>query len=54
VDGVTGSYGEKQPGELVAVVDSENFIEIAVVNGNAARELNASVGDLVELIFSVK
>jgi len=54
VSGITTSYGGKRAGEFVAVVDSENFIEIAIVNGNAARELNAHIGDLVEVIFSVK
>jgi S-adenosylmethionine hydrolase len=29
-------------------VDSEEYIEIAVVNGNAAQKLGAKVGDAVE------
>ena len=37
VDGITESYGHKQPGNLVAVVDSEDYIEIALVNGSAHR-----------------
>jgi hypothetical protein len=51
VDGITESYGHKQPDELIAVVDSEEYIEIAVVNGNAAQELGAKVGDVVEVIY---
>jgi S-adenosylmethionine hydrolase len=47
---VVTSYGHKQPGELVALVDSENYIEIAIVNGNAAKTLGAQVGDVVEII----
>ena len=50
VHGLTTSYGGRQPGELVALVDSENFVEIAVVNGSAARQLGAQVGDVVEVI----
>jgi hypothetical protein len=50
VHGLGTSYGHRQPGELVALVDSENFVEIAVVNGSAARELGAQVGDLVEVV----
>ncbi len=46
-----GSYGQKQLGELVALVDSENFIEIAIVNGSAARTLGAEVGDIVDVII---
>jgi len=33
------------------VVDSEYYIEVAVVNGSAVRKLGAQVGDLVEVIY---
>jgi len=49
VDGITESYGHKQPGEVIAVIDSEDYLEIAVVNGNAAEQLGAKVGDVVEV-----
>jgi S-adenosyl-L-methionine hydrolase (adenosine-forming) len=45
--GLVESYGKKHPGDLIALVDSENFVELATVNGSAARTLNANVGDLV-------
>jgi len=51
IDGIIESYGHRQPGELVAVVDSEYYIEVAVVNGSAARKLGAQVGDLVEFLY---
>ncbi len=54
VSGIANSYGERPPGEIVAVIDSEGFVELAVVNGNAAQKLGAKVGDEVEVIFSVK
>lgn len=47
--GLVDSYGWRKNGDLVALVDSEGFIEIAVVNGSAARELGAEVGDVVEV-----
>jgi hypothetical protein len=53
VHGLATSYGNKQPGELVALVDSEDFIEIAVVNGSAARQLGAQVGDVVEVVLEL-
>ncbi len=53
ISGVVDSYGQRSPGDLVAVVDSEGFIEIAEVNGNAAKRLNVNVGDMVEVILSV-
>jgi hypothetical protein len=53
VRGLVKSYGHNQSGELVALVDSEDFIEIAVVNGSAARELGAQVGDVVEVVLEL-
>ncbi|HEX7620529.1 MAG TPA: SAM-dependent chlorinase/fluorinase [Anaerolineales bacterium] len=50
VQGVVASYGHKQPGELVALVDSENYVEIAIVNGNAKKTLDAIIGDEVEVV----
>ena len=50
VRGLVDSYGHAQPGALVALVDSEDFIEIAAVNGSAAKLLGAVVGDLVDVV----
>ncbi len=51
VDGIVKSYGHKQPGDLIALVDSEDYLEIAVVNGSATQKLGALVGDIVEVIY---
>jgi S-adenosylmethionine hydrolase len=51
IDGIIESYGHREIDELVALVDSENYIEVAVVNGSAAKILGAQVGDLVEVIY---
>ena len=51
IDGIIDSYGHREVDDLVAVVDSEYYIEVAVVNGSAARKLDAKVGDLVEVIY---
>jgi S-adenosyl-L-methionine hydrolase (adenosine-forming) len=50
VRGLVDSYGHKQPGELVALVDSGNYVELAIVNGSAAEMLAARVGDVVKVI----
>jgi len=50
--GLVTSYGQRQSGDLVALVDSEDYLEIAVVNGSAAQVLGAKVGDVVEVIIS--
>ncbi len=50
VRGLVASYGHKQTGQLVALVDSENYVEIAIVNGSAAKTLGAQVGNVVEVV----
>jgi hypothetical protein len=52
IRGVVESYGYRPAGDLVAVVDSEDFIELAEVNGSAARRLKVEIGDEVEVILS--
>jgi len=49
--GLVDSYGHEQPGSLVALADSQGYIEIAAVNGSAAKVLGAQIGDIVEVIF---
>ena len=52
IDGFLDSYGYAAPGELIAVIDSEDYIELAKVNGSAAQSLNAKPGDVVEVILT--
>ncbi len=47
VDGVVRTYGEADPGSLVALVSSLGTLEVAEVRGNAARRLGVSVGAAV-------
>lgn len=51
VEGIIDSYAQRQKGELVALVDSEGFIEVSMVNGNAARLLDAQLGNEVRVIL---
>jgi S-adenosyl-L-methionine hydrolase (adenosine-forming) len=51
VDGLVPSYGHKRPGDWVALIDSEGFLEVSVVNGSGAKTIGAVVGDEVEVIF---
>lgn len=44
------TYGMAAPGELIALVSSSGFLEIAEVNGNAAKRLNMGRGERVECI----
>jgi Uncharacterized conserved protein len=52
IDGIVQTFGEKQPGELVAMIDSSNVLQIAVVNGNAAERLGAKIGTIVKLGYN--
>jgi len=52
INGLVKTFGERPPGDLVALIDAADFLSISIVNGSAARELNAHVGDTVEVILS--
>ncbi|PJF22456.1 MAG: hypothetical protein CUN56_05875 [Phototrophicales bacterium] len=43
------SYSEAMRGDLLAVVGSNNYLEISVNQGNAAKRLDVAVGDRVEM-----
>jgi S-adenosylmethionine hydrolase len=40
IRGISRVYADHSPGELIALVGSTGLLEVAVVNGSAARELN--------------
>jgi S-adenosylmethionine hydrolase len=49
IEGLVQTYGERSPGSLVALVGSSGWIEIAVVNGDAASQLTVGPGTTVWL-----
>ena len=49
IDGLNRTYAERPPGTLMALISSSNRVEIAVVNGDAARRLEAGRGTPVLL-----
>lgn len=49
ITGMVRTFGERKSGDLVAFIDSDGRLAIAVVNGNAAEELNAQFGDEVRV-----
>jgi len=44
ISGLARTYGERTPGELVALINSLGYVEIAIVNGNAAQQMGLGVG----------
>ncbi|WP_435011703.1 SAM hydroxide adenosyltransferase [Tundrisphaera lichenicola] len=49
IEGLVRVYADRSPGTLVGLIGSNDRLEVAVVNGNAARFLNASRGIEVRL-----
>jgi hypothetical protein len=47
--GIRRTYGATLPGSLLALINSDGYLEIAVNGGSAARVLQAKVGDAVEM-----
>jgi putative phosphoesterase len=51
VKGLTRTFGDSEPGSLIATIDSRGMLAISVVNGSAKDRLNADVGSMVQIIF---
>jgi S-adenosyl-L-methionine hydrolase (adenosine-forming) len=49
INGMVNTFGERLPGELIALLGSTGNLIVSVVNGNAAAKLGAKVGDGVEV-----
>jgi S-adenosylmethionine hydrolase len=47
IESLSRTYGDHPPGTLVAVTGSTGWVELAIVNGDAARHLSAGPGTTV-------
>jgi S-adenosylmethionine hydrolase len=47
VQGIVRSYGQRSRSSLVALIGSSGRLELAIVEGDAARTLNAAIGDAI-------
>ena len=47
VRGLLDTFGEGRQGDLVALIDSDGYLAVSLVNGSARKLLNANVGDIV-------
>lgn len=50
IHGLVRTFGDRAPGELVALIGSDEELVIARVNGHAGDTLGAQVGDPVEVV----
>jgi S-adenosyl-L-methionine hydrolase (adenosine-forming) len=53
IKGLVETFGSRDSGELVALIDSDDRLSIAVVQGSAAREIGIQVSDPVEVVEEV-
>lgn len=51
IDGLVKTFGERPPGDLVALYSSSDYLIICEVNGNAASRLGVRVGEPVEVFL---
>jgi S-adenosylmethionine hydrolase len=49
IEGIGRTFGERQPGELIALYTSTDYLMVSVVNGNGAERLKARIGDKLEI-----
>lgn len=49
IPGLSNTFGDRPNGELAALINSSGNLEIAQVNGSAARRLNAQIADPIEI-----
>ncbi|MCC3441012.1 MAG: SAM-dependent chlorinase/fluorinase, partial [Microcoleus sp. PH2017_03_ELD_O_A] len=46
------TYSDSKPGDLIAIIGSDGWLEIAVNGGSAQSVLQLEVGDKIEIILS--
>ena len=49
---IVGTYAEVEQGELLVLVNSSRYLEVAVRGGSAAKQLNCGVGERIEMELS--
>lgn len=52
INSIASTYADTQPGELLALIDSAGYLEIAVNRGNAAERIGCKVGDPVNVTMT--
>ncbi len=51
IAGLVSTFGERPVETLIALLDSSGSLAISVVNGSAAQDLNAAIGDEIEVLI---
>ncbi len=53
IHGMVNTFGERLPGDLVALIGSTGNLIVSVVNGSAAAKLGCGVGDVIEARWQI-
>jgi S-adenosylmethionine hydrolase len=53
IDGLVRTFGDRPPGDLLALINSSGRLTVAVTNGNARERLGAQIGDRVDILRSM-
>jgi S-adenosylmethionine hydrolase len=51
IRGLSNAFGDGQEGQLIALIDSDDELTVAVYQGSAAHATGAQEGDMVEVLF---
>jgi S-adenosylmethionine hydrolase len=51
IEGMNRTFGEREPGTLIALFGSTGLLMVSVVNGSAIELLNPKLGDKVRMVF---
>lgn len=54
IQGLVNTFGDRKPGELIALMGSTGNLIVSVVNGSAVAQIKAKVGDQIEVIMDEK
>ncbi|MBN1267560.1 MAG: SAM-dependent chlorinase/fluorinase [Anaerolineales bacterium] len=49
IDGLVKTFGDREPGSLIALFGSTDYLDIAIVNGSAESVLGVGVGEKVRI-----
>jgi S-adenosylmethionine hydrolase len=49
INGLVRTFGEREPGDLIALYSSTDYLIISEVNGDAQKRLGAEIGDVIEV-----
>jgi hypothetical protein len=50
LDGLVRTFGEREPGELIALYSSTDYLIVSEVNGDAQARIGAEIGDVIEVV----